>query len=521
MARRYLGDTLVLETVFTTPDGQIALIDFMSMDDQRQTLVRLVEGRAGVVEVRSDIRLRFEHGRVSPLVRSGAAREVVAMVGPLAVVVRAERDLDCGHGRLTSSFGLAAGERVCFEMTSFRATGEPPPPCDPDAALAATTEWWREWSSRHTYQGPHQAEVVRSLITLKALAHRDTGALVAAPTLGLPEWPAGPRNWDYRFCWLRDATFTLLVFLDAGMAEEAGAWVKWLRRVAGGEPVDLQPVYAASGTRLYGEVEADWLSGHGGAKPVRIGNAADVQLQLDIYGEVIDTLYFARTRGVDGDGDAEALVRLLAARLEEIWREPDAGIWEIRCEGRRHVYSAVMCWVAFDRAARWLGASDSDAQARYSALAEEVKAEVLEKGFDVARNTFVQAYGSSACDASNLRLPLVGFLPADDPRIVGTVEAIERDLLKDGFVLRYLPEAAPDGVEGPEGAFLVCTLWLADVYILQGRHAEAAALLDRVCGAANDLGLLAEQIQPGTGRLLGNFPQALSHGGCRYRTRSA
>jgi GH15 family glucan-1,4-alpha-glucosidase len=511
VTRRYLGDTLVLETVFATPEGDVAVLDFMTMDEDRRSLMRIVEGRAGQVEMISELKLRFEYGRVSPFIRAGASREITAMVGPDAVIIRSDRDFECGEGRLATRFSLSAGERTCFEMSWFSSTGPAPPPCDAFSALEATAAWWEDWASRHSYEGPHRDRVVRSLITLKALAHRDTGALIAAPTLGLPEWPQGPRNWDYRFCWLRDATFTLLVFLDAGMSEEAEAFVKWLRRTAGGEPVDLLPLYGASGARLYGEVEADWLTGHDGARPVRIGNGADVQLQLDIYGEVIDTIFFARNLRADSDGDAEALVRLLAARLEDIWRLPDAGIWEVRSDERRHVYSAVMCWVAFDRASRWLGEKDEAARTHYCDLAAQVKAEVLAHGWDEARETFVQAYGSSQVDASNLRLALVGFLPADDPRIVGTVKAVERELLKDGFVLRYLPQSADDGLEGPEGAFFACTLWLADVYILQGRHAEAEALLDRVCGAANDLGLLSEQIMPGERRMLGNFPQALSH----------
>lgn len=511
VSRRYVDDTLILETTFEREDGEVLVTDFMPIRGAAPDIVRIVEGRRGRVEMCSELMLRFDYGRTHPLVRRRSATEILAIAGPNAVAIHADREIECGDRRFVSEFEIAEGERACFVMTWFRSHDPAPSPVDALHALEQTRAWWRDWISRSTYEGSRRTEVARSLITLKALVYRPTGGMVAAPTLGLPEWPQGRRNWDYRYCWLRDATFTLLVFLDAGFREEAKAWLLWLRRAVAGEPIDLQPLYAVSGDRLLPEWEASWLDGFDGARPVLVGNAADVQHQLDVYGEVIDTLFFARRHGIDGDGDTEDLMRLLVDRLEAIWREPGAGIWESRGPPRRHVYSAVMCWVAFDRAARWLGADDRALRTKYQELAARVKADVLGHGFDPAQNSFVRAFDDPALDASNLRLPLVGFLPADDPRICGTVAAVERRLMRDGFVLRYLPEDVDDGVGGDEGAFFACTLWLADVYILQDRHKEAQALLDRVCAAANDLGLLAEQILPSDGRFLGNFPQALSH----------
>ncbi|WP_294393464.1 glycoside hydrolase family 15 protein [uncultured Sphingomonas sp.] len=506
--RRYQDDTLILETVWETDGGGVTLIDFMPIRGEAPDVVRIVEGRWGTTTIRSTLALRFDYGQVRPLVEVRSPREVFAVAGPNAVVLRADADVTHDCGTLTSRFDVAAGERVCFTMTWYPSHGQEPEPLHPPHDLANTQRFWRDWIAKLDYDGPDRAIVARSLLTLKALVHRPTGGMVAAPTTSLPEGAGGTRNWDYRFCWLRDATFTLLAFHHAGFEEEARAWTGWLRRSLAGEPVDVRPLYTVTGHRHAEEWEAEWLAGFNGSRPVRIGNAAIDQLQLDVYGEILNTLLLAcHHRQRDGD---DALFRLLVKKAEDLWREPDAGFWESRGPPRHHVQSKVMCWVAFDRAATWFE-QDRELARHYRDLADAVKAEVLERGFSTARNSFVRAYDDDALDAATLALPLVGFLPPDDPRIVGTVAAIERELMVGGYVLRYATEDTDDGVGGDEGAFIACSFWLADVYGLQGRHDDARQLFDRLCATANDLGLLSEEVSLSTGRLMGNFPQALSH----------
>lgn len=508
-ARRYLGDTLILETEFETAQGCVAMIDFMPIRGEAPDVVRIVEGRRGSVAMRSELAVRFDYGQIHPLVQSIGDDRLLAIAGPDAILLAFDVPIDFEDRWFSSRFTVGEGERLSFVMTWFPAHLEVPERVDPELALRQTRDFWEEWLGACRYEGPYRAELVRSLITLKALIHRPTGGMVAAPTASLPERPEGGRNWDYRFCWLRDSTFTLLALLQAGMREEAEAWVGWLRRAIAGEPINLQPFYTVGGDRRILEWEADWLKGFNGARPVRFGNAAATQCQLDIYGEVIETLWFAVSHGLPRGDESDRLVRLLAARLEMIWERPDAGIWEMRGSPRHHVYSKAMCWAGFDRAARWFEGEDDETGQHYRALAERVKAQVIERGFDAERNAFTASYNGKSLDAAVLRLPLVGFLPADDPRIAGTVAAIERDLIRDGLVRRYATDETEDGVGGDEGAFLAASFWLADVYALQGRMAEACKLFERLCGLANDVGLLAEE-HDGTS-LLGNFPQGLSH----------
>ena len=508
ITRHYLDETLILETRFETEGGEVKLTDFMPIRGQAPDIVRIVEGVRGQVAMCSDVIPRFGYGLVHPLVRTDNDGETLAVAGPDALRLAFDVPIE-GSGRsFTSRFTVSEGERLCFTLTWFASHLNPPDRVDPEKALAETRDHWREWSSRCRYQGRYRPQVIRSLLTLKAAIHTPTGGMVAAPTASLPERPGGDRNWDYRYCWLRDATFTLIALVRSGYREEAAAWSQWLRRAVAGEPIDVQPFYTIDAGWRIPEWTADWLGGFNGAGPVRFGNAAANQCQLDVYGEVLDALVVARRHGMDEQEDR--LVHLLARRLEELWRRPDAGIWESRGEPRHHVYSKAMCWVAFDRAARWFE-DDPETRDHYRELAEEVRADVLAQGYDEGLGHFTRAYDDPALDASALLLPLVGFIPADDPRMKSTVAAFERQLVEDGLVRRYTPEKTDDGVGGGEGAFIACGFWLADVYVLQGRMAEAEALFDRLCGSANDLGLLSEEIDPGSDGLLGNFPQSLSH----------
>jgi GH15 family glucan-1,4-alpha-glucosidase len=513
-SRRYRSGSLVLETTFTTDQGSVRVIDCMPVRGEFPDVVRVVEGIAGRVEMRMDLTIRFDYGRSVPWVRR-TADALHAIVGPDAVYLRTPVPTR-GEGLSTlAEFPVGAGDRVPFVLT-WNPSHEPAPrPVDADQAVADTTAWWTEWSERCTTPaGPHRDLVVRSLITLKALTYGPTGGLVAAPTTSLPEGIGGVRNWDYRYCWLRDATFSLYALMLGGYEAEAVAWRDWLLRAAAGAPEQLQIMYGPGGERRLPEMIVDWLDGYEGSSPVRIGNAASDQFQLDVYGEVMDCLHQARKEGVADDPSAWALQTALMEFLEGHWQDPDEGIWEVRGPRRDFTHSKVMAWVAADRAVKAVEQFGLPGPAdRWRRLRTDIHAEVCTKGFDADRGTFTQSFGRPELDASLLMIPLVGFLPAGDERVVGTVTAIEHHLCADGFVRRYAGDSLGeiDGLPGGEGAFLPCTFWLADNLILQGRLDEGAELFNRLCGLANDVGLLAEEYDPSAQRLVGNFPQAFTH----------
>ncbi|MGW1213348.1 glycoside hydrolase family 15 protein [Streptomyces sp. NPDC002499] len=513
--RAYRPGTLVLDTEWETDEGTVRVTDLMPQRDRAPDLVRIVEGVSGRVTMRSTLRLRFDYGSVMPWVRKVHGHRV-AVAGPDSAWLRSEPSVRTwGEDFSTvSEFTVEEGEQVAFVLTWHPSHEHRPDLVDPYEALRVSVEDWQAWADRCRYDGPHRDVVLRSLITLKALTYRPTGGIVAAPTTSLPEELGGVRNWDYRFCWLRDSTLTLGALLSAGYQEEAEAWRKWLLRAVAGDPADLQIMYGLAGERRLPEFELPWLSGFGASAPVRIGNGAVDQLQLDVYGEVMDSLWLARHAGLTTKPHMWALQRTLMEFLETAWRQPDEGLWEVR-GGRRHfVHSKVMVWVAADRAVRTLEENpdlpgDLDG---WRAMRDEVHREVCEKGYDPARNTFTQSYGSVELDASLLLIPRVGFLPPDDPRVIGTVDAVRAELGHDGFMRRYSAEESPvDGLPGGEGTFLVCSFWLADALHLTGRTKEARELFERLVGLANDVGLLAEEYDPASGRLLGNFPQAFSH----------
>lgn len=511
-SRRYRGDSLVLETTFTTPGGTVRVVDCMPPRQRDPDLVRIVEGVSGRVPMRMELALRFDYGRSVPWVRR-VDRRLHAVAGPDAVVLDTPVRTR-GEGLCTvAEFEVAAGERVPFVLEWHPSHQPAGPSVDAVEAVAETFRWWEAWVGRCNYGGEWRDAVVRSLITLKALTYAPTGGIVAAATTSLPEQLGGVRNWDYRFCWLRDATFTLYALMSAGYRDEAQAWRDWLLRAVAGSPADMQIMYGSAGERRLPELVLDWLPGYEGSRPVRIGNAAVGQFQLDVFGEVMDSLHQSRRIGIPGDPLAWSLQRALMDFLESCWTEPDEGIWEVRGPRRHFTHSKMMAWVAADRAVKAVERFGLEGPVeRWRRLRREIKAEVCERGWDVDRRTFTQAYGSSSLDASLLMMPLVGFLPAQDGRVRGTVAAIERELCRDGFVHRYTQvDDDVDGLPPGEGAFLACTFWLADNYALVGRHEEARRTFERLLALRNDVGLLSEEYDVAAGRQVGNFPQAFSH----------
>ena len=511
--RRYRPGTLILETEFETDGGAVRLIDFMPLRDSAPDVVRIVEGLRGQVRVRMELIIRFDYGSIIPWVRTvdGVLR---AVGGPDSLSLHTPVETR-GEGLTTvADFVVSEGERVPFVLTWHPSHELPVEPADPARALADTEAWWKEWSGRCTYKGPWREHVRRSLITLKALTYAPTGGIMAAPTTSLPEAIGGVRNWDYRHCWLRDATFTLYSLMTAGYHEEASAWRDWLLRAVAGDSAHLQIMYGPAGERRLTESELGWLPGYEGSAPVRIGNGAVNQFQLDVYGEVMDTLHQARRAGIESNDFASALQQHLLEFLETGWSRPDEGIWEVRGPRRHFTHSKVMAWVAVDRAVKDMeGYGLAGDLVRWRRLRETIHAEVCEKGYDPRRRSFVQYYGGQELDASLLMIPLVGFLPPTDERVQATVAAVERELSHEGFVRRYQPSETGhvDGLPGGEGVFLACTFWLADNYWILGRRDEARLLFDRLLTVCNDVGLLSEQYDPTERRLLGNFPQAFSH----------
>ncbi|MFE3830389.1 glycoside hydrolase family 15 protein [Streptomyces sp. NPDC059092] len=513
--RRYRGDSLILESEWDTPRGTVRVTDFMPPRDGAPQLIRIVEGVSGRVPMRSALRMRFSYGRVVPWVHKVDNR-TVAVAGPDSVWLDTEAET---HGKdLTtySDFTVAPGDRIAFTISWQPSHRQPPALPDPEGSLEATSEFWREWVEHCTYHGPYREAVIRSLITLKALTYAPTGGIVAAPTTSLPEEIGGSRNWDYRYTWLRDAAITLSSLLRTGYREEARAWREWLLRAVAGDPENLQIMYGIAGERELGEAELDWLPGYERSGPVRVGNGAAHQLQLDVYGEVTEALHLAHMTGLARNDYASVLQLKLIRYLEKHWDQPDEGIWEVRGPRRHFVHSKVMAWVAVDRTIKLIESGDADGPLeRWRELRDDIHHDVCEKGYDKERNTFTQSYGSKELDASLLLIPQMGFLPPDDKRVIGTIEAIQRELsTEDGFVLRYPTsgeDAGVDGLEGDEGAFLACSFWLADDLAMIGRVDEARKLFEKLLSLRNDLGLLAEEWDSRLQRQVGNFPQAFSH----------
>jgi GH15 family glucan-1,4-alpha-glucosidase len=513
-SRRYWDNTLILETIFETESGKVALIDFMPPRGKASDVVRLVHGISGRVKLRMELIIRFGFGVDIPWVKRHEDRTaLLAIAGPDMAVLRTPVQTRGEDMTTVADFEVGEGETVPFVLTYGPSHLPVPDSINPAAALQDTEDFWTEWCDRCTYDGEHRALVLRSLITLKAQTYAPTGGIVAAPTTSLPEKLGGARNWDYRFCWLRDATFTLLALMNSGYTEEAAAWYSWLLRAVAGSPADMQIMYGIMGERRLLEWEAHWLPGYQGAQPVRVGNAAHAQLQLDVYGELVDALYQARMAKLNLDQQTWDMSCVVLGHLADVWDQPDHGIWELRGEPRHYVFSKVMCWVAFDRAIKVAEKFNLDApMARWRMLRDTICDDVCKRGFDPGLNSFVESYGSQMLDASLMLLPAVGFLPATDPRIRGTIKAMEAHMMRDGFVLRHDPRMVfADETPPIEGAFLACSLWLADAYVLAGEVGKAQALFDRVVGIANDLGLLAEEYDSDAKRQTGNFPQALTH----------
>jgi GH15 family glucan-1,4-alpha-glucosidase len=509
--RRYLDDSLVLETEFQTRGGRVRVIDFMPASDERWDVVRIVEGLSGTVAMRMELIVRFDYGSIVPWVRR-INDLLVLTAGPDTLELAASVKAEGRNMKTMAQFSLRAGQRESFVL-NYRPSHFPTRSrIDPAKALKRTTSYWHRWSKRCRYRGRWREPVMRSLITLKALTYKPTGGLVAAPTTSLPEQLGGVRNWDYRYCWLRDATFTLNALLLAGYNEEAAAWREWLLRAVAGSPKDLQIVYGVSGTRRLDEIELPWLPGYKKSTPVRIGNAASTQFQLDVYGEVMDSLHLARAADLEPHPEAWNVQLAMLEFLESHWEDPDEGLWEVRGPRKHFTHSKIMAWVAFDRAIKDAQKEKLKAPvARWRRVRDRIHAQVCKRGFDHANNTFVQSYESKFLDASLLLIPQVGFLPADDPRVLGTIAAVEKRLMVNGLVRRYSTATRVDALPAGEGTFLACSFWLADCFALTGRRDEAEALFERLLALGNDVGLFAEEYDPRAKRMLGNFPQALTH----------
>ena len=512
--RRYRGDTLILETEIETEKGVVRLIDFMPPRGKAPDIIRIVEGVSGKVTMAMELTIRFDYGHIVPWVRQRHGG-LEAIAGPDALILRSPISTRGRDLKTIAEFDVGKGDRVPFVLTWFGSHLEPPRAVHPEHALQETEVYWNEWARTCPIHGPWRDAVVRSLITLKGLTYAPTGGIVAAATTSLPEEIGGVRNWDYRYCWLRDATFTLLGLMDSGYLNEARAWREWLLRAVAGSPVQMQIMYGVCGERRLSEFELAWLSGYEDSTPVRVGNAASDQFQLDVYGEVLDSMYRADQAGIKSTQADWRLLVALVGFLETSWEKPDQGIWEVRGEPRHFTHSKIMAWVAFDRAVKLVEHCQCEADEhvdRWRATRDRIHEQVCRRGYDSEKKAFTQSYGGNELDASLLMIPLVGFLPASDERVRNTVETIQRELMQDGFVLRYRPkESNVDGLPGGEGVFLLCTFWLADCLHLMGRTREARELFERLLALRNDLGLLAEEYDPGTKRLLGNFPQAFSH----------
>jgi GH15 family glucan-1,4-alpha-glucosidase len=514
---RYLEDTLILETEWRTPTGRARVLDFMPPRETQPDIVRIVEGLEGNVDMRTELVIRLDYGSVVPWVRRLDDERLLAVGAPDALLLRTPVYLEPEGLTHSASFTVRAGDRAPFVLTWFPAHEDLPAVVDAEQALRDTERFWRDWMSGCRYEGEYPRAVRTSLNVLKALTYLPTGGIVAAPTTSLPEQIGGVRNWDYRYCWLRDATFTLYALMNAGYVDEAKAWREWLLRAVAGDPAQAQIMYGVGGQRRIAEYELDWLPGYAGSKPVRVGNAAHEQFQLDVYGEMMDVLHQARIHGLDPDDHAWSLQRTIMDFLEAAWDKPDEGIWEVRGPRRHFVHSKVLAWVAFDRAVAAVERLDLRGPVdRWRQVRAEIHDEVCREGFNTRLNSFTQSYGSDELDASTLLIPLVGFLPADDPRVAGTIEAVQKHLTRDGFVERYAVQERHndvDGLPGREGVFLPCSFWLVDALLLQERDEEAQALFEKLLGVSNDLGLLAEEYDPEQKRLLGNYPQAFTHVG--------
>jgi GH15 family glucan-1,4-alpha-glucosidase len=508
--RHYRRGGLVLESRYENEEGIVSIVDFMPVEQENSSIVRMVIGREGSVAMAADLVMRFDYGKSVPWVTQADKETLTAVAGPSMLVLRTPVAMRGQNMHTTSRFAVKKGQTLPFVLTHVRSHLPPPAPFDVGEELERTEAFWREWTGRCKVKGKWSGHVRRSLVTLKGLSFRPTGGIVAALTTSLPEKLGGARNWDYRFCWLRDAAFTLLALLNAGYSDEAEDWQNWLLRAVAGSPDQVQIMYGAAGERDLPERELDWLAGYAGSRPVRVGNAASRQTQLDIYGEIADVMEHAERGGLAPAPRREELRIAFLDHLEQIWRLPDCGIWEIRGEPQQFVHSKVMAWVAFDRASR-APAVAKTRRDRCRKLAAEIHAEICDQGVDSARGCFVQAYGSVSMDAALLLLPIVGFLPASDKRIKATVAQIERELLVDGLLLRYQTGSGVDGLPPGEGMFLPCSFWLVDSYVLMRRHQEAIRLFERLLKCRNDVGLLSEEYDPRARRMLGNFPQAFSH----------